>query len=258
MTTTARTDRLRRAHCAITHVETTLAPAADGEATPKIHAALQQRHLLPGTHIVDTGFLDAELLVDSQAQYGVNLLGPTRPDPHWQARAGAGCDAQQFAIDGEQHHATCPEGRTSISWTPAVDNRNHDVIKIKFSAKDCRTCCQLTQCVRSQKRAPRRTLTIRPQPQYEALQAARQREATPGFYQVYARRAGIEGTLSRTIRVARLRRTRYIGLARVHLAHLLTAAGLHVLRLGEWFLATTRAKSRITPFARLMADSTAT
>jgi hypothetical protein len=47
----------------ITNVGTTIGPAADGAATPKIHAALQQRGLLPGTPIVDAGFLDAELMV---------------------------------------------------------------------------------------------------------------------------------------------------------------------------------------------------
>jgi hypothetical protein len=60
----------------ITHVDATIGPAADGTATPRIHAALQQRGLLPGTHIVDTGFLDADLLVESQEHYGVDLLGP--------------------------------------------------------------------------------------------------------------------------------------------------------------------------------------
>jgi hypothetical protein len=33
--------------------------------------------------------------------------------------------------------------------------------------------------------------------------------------------------------------------------------GLNVLRLSEWFLETARAKTRITPFTRLMADSAA-
>jgi hypothetical protein len=33
--------------------------------------------------------------------------------------------------------------------------------------------------------------------------------------------------------------------------------GLNVLRLGEWFLDTTHTKARITPFARLMADTAA-
>jgi hypothetical protein len=114
----------------ITHVETTTGPAADGAATPQIHAALQQRGLLPGTHIVDTGFLDAQLLVESRDDYGIDLLGTTRLDYHWQAREGAGFDAQHFQVDWDQQRATCPAGKRSISWTPAVDNRGNAVIKV--------------------------------------------------------------------------------------------------------------------------------
>jgi transposase len=177
-------------------------------ATPQIHAALQQRGLMPGPHIVDTGFLDAELFVKSRDDYSVDLLGPTRLDYHWQAREGAGFDAQHFQIDWTQQHATCPAGKTSISWTPAMDNRGNAVINVKFSTKDYRPCPTLARCVRSQKRYPRRTVTIRPQPQYQALQTARQREATAAFQAAYARRAGIEGTISRGTRSTRLRRTR--------------------------------------------------
>jgi transposase len=241
----------------ITHVDTAIGPAADGAVTPQIHAALQQRDLLPGTHIVDTGVLDAELFVESRDDYGVDLLGPTRLDDHWQARAGAGFDAQHFQIDWDQQHATCPAGKTSTGWTPAVDKRGNTVIKVQFSSKDCWHCDHVTQCIRSKKRDPRRTLTIRPQPQYQALQTARQREATPAFQAADARRAGIEGTMSRGVRGACRRRTRCRGLPRVHLGHILTAMGLNVLRLGEWFLETSRAKTRITPFARLRADSVA-
>jgi transposase len=57
----------------------TIGPAADGAVTPKIHTALQQRGLLPGTHIVDIGFLDAELRVESRDDYGVDLLGAHTP-----------------------------------------------------------------------------------------------------------------------------------------------------------------------------------
>jgi hypothetical protein len=128
---------------------------------------------------------------------------------------------------------------------------------VKCSTKGCRYCDQLAQYVRSTKRYPRRTLTIRPQPQYQALRAARQREATDAFQAEYTRRAGIEGTISRGIRAARLRLIHDIGLARVHRGHILTAVGLNVLRLGEWLLEIARAKTRITPFARLMADAAA-
>jgi transposase len=184
-------------------------------------------------------------------------LGPTRLDYHWQARTGAGFDAQHFQIDWSQQQASCPAGKTSISWTPAIDNRKNAVIKVKFSSKDCRRCDHVTQCIRSKKRYARRTLTIRPERQYQALQAARQQEATDAFRAEYARRAGIEGTISRETRSMRLRRTRYISLRRVHLGHILAAVGLNVLRLGEWFLETVWAKTRITPFARLMAHAPA-
>jgi transposase len=57
------------------------------------------------------------------------------------------------------------------------------------------------------------------------------------------------------VRRCRLRRTRYVGQARVHLGHLLTATGLNAVRLGEWLAGTPRAKARPSPFATLMAGS---
>ena len=79
--------------------ETAAGPVADGEATPLIHQSLGDKALLPGKHIVDTGYLDAELLVRSKQDYGVALLGPTRADYKWQARAATGFDAGSFRVD---------------------------------------------------------------------------------------------------------------------------------------------------------------
>jgi hypothetical protein len=53
------------------------------------------------------------------------------------------------------------------------------------------------------------------------------------------------------------RRTRDIGLRRVHLRPILAAVGLNALRLGAWCLQTARAKTRLPPLARLMADAPA-
>jgi transposase len=236
----------------ITHVTTTAAPIADGMMTPQVHADLQRSDLLPVTHIVDTGFLDAELMVTSRREYGVDLLGPARPDVKWQAKEGQGFDAQSFPIDWEREQAMCPEGRTSVQWTPAVDNRGNQVIKVRFATKDCQACPSLSRCVRSQKRYPRRLLTIRPKEQYEALRERRIREKTVEYARVYAKRAGVEGTLSQGVRRCRMRRSRYMGLARVHLGHLLTAAALNFVRLGEWLMGTPRARTRHAAFARLM------
>jgi transposase len=44
-------------------VETTPAPLADDATVPLIHEALAERDLLPGVHIVDTGYVDAAELV---------------------------------------------------------------------------------------------------------------------------------------------------------------------------------------------------
>ncbi len=237
----------------ITDVETTPGPTADGEITPVIHAALAERALLPAIHLVDTGFLDAALLVSSRADYQVDLVGPTRSDYHWQAREKTGFAVAQFQVDWEQQHATCPAGQTSISWTPAVDKRTNQVIKIKFSSRDCRPCPHRSLCTRSQVKRPRRTITVRADAEFHALQAARQREGTAAFATAYAKRAGIEGTLSRGIRTCRLRQLRYIGLTKARLGHLLTAVALNFLRLSEWFADIPRAKTRRSPFVTLMA-----
>lgn len=66
----------------ITNVETTPAPVADDAVTAAIHASLDTQGLLPGKHIADTGYVNSELLVDSQQDHGIELIGPTRTDNH--------------------------------------------------------------------------------------------------------------------------------------------------------------------------------
>jgi transposase len=241
----------------ITHVATTSAPTADGVVTPVVHQALQRTHLLPATHLVDTGYLDAQLLATSQQEYGVALLGPVRPDVKWQAQAGEGFDAQSFVIDWEGQQAICPQGRASISWTPAVDNRQTPVIKIKFSSTDCGGCPCRAQCIRSRRKYARRSITVRPKDHYLALQARRAHVRTLEYAVEYARRAGIEGTMSEGIRAHGMRRSRYIGLQRTHLAHVLTAAAINLVHLGSWLTDTPRAQTRHSRFARLMAQAVA-
>jgi transposase len=235
----------------ITHVETTPAPLADDATVPRIHEALAERDLLPSVHVVDTGYVDAEELVSSQQDYEVDLFGPTREDYHWQAREGTGFAADQFVVDWHNECAICPAGQTSSSWTPAQDRRGNPVIKIKFAMQDCRPCPSRQQCTHSQSASPRRVLTVRPQQQYQALQAARQRQATEEFKTQYAVRAGIEGTLSQGIRAFGLRQARYRGQAKVHLQQVFTATALNLCRMYAWLTEQPRAKTRQAAFVRL-------
>jgi transposase len=234
----------------ITEVQTTLAPIADGEMTTPIHTALQEKDLLPTDHLVDTAYLDAELLVNSQTTFGVNLVGPTRVDTGWQARqAEGGFAAENFAVDWERQQATCPGGKTSQFWLPAKDTRGNDTIHIRFSKKDCGVCPLHSQCTRSQ--PPHRTITVRPQPQQLALEAARAREKTEAFKKQYAHRAGIEGTLSLGVRSFDLRRTRHLGLAKTHLQHILVACAINLARLARWIHGEVPIQPRSTAFTRL-------
>src|SRR6266568_3995273 len=223
----------------ITHVETTSAPVSDDAMTASIHAELERKELWP-----------SKLLEESQRDYHVDLVGPTRADYRGPARQKKGFDASHFLIDWQQQQATCPEGHTSISWTPAIDNRKNEVIKIKFSTTDCQLCPSRSLCTQSI-RHTRRTVTIRPHEQYLALKQRREQEQTKEFTQIYAQRAGIEGTISQGVRTMGLRRSRYIGQEKTHLQHIATAAALNIVRSMAWFDGIPRAQTRRSSFARL-------
>nr|MBA3947721.1 transposase [Herpetosiphonaceae bacterium] len=98
---------------------------------------------------------------------------------------------------------------------------------------------------------PRRTISVRPQAHYEALQAGRAREQTEGFKTEYAKRAGVEGTIAQALRSCEVRRSRYIGKARTHLDHLMTGAAMNIVRLLNWLAGVPKAKTQSSPFVRL-------
>jgi transposase len=50
----------------ITNVHTTAAPSGDNEALPAMHTALAQAELLPSTHLVAQGYVEAKRLIESR------------------------------------------------------------------------------------------------------------------------------------------------------------------------------------------------
>jgi transposase len=235
----------------IVNVETTPATTPDDNMVENIHASLEQRGLLPTEHLVDKGYTDAQVLVDSQQKYGVTLIGPVADDPSWQARTGTGFDKSQFVVDWERQVVTCPMGKQSISWLPHTYPKSGMRWEVRFARKDCTPCPHRAQCTRAKKEP--RLLGLQAREQYEALQAARHRQTTDAFAQQYAPRAGIESTHAQGIRRCGLRHSRYMGQAKTHLQHLAIAAALNFVRLGEWLAGTPQAKTRCSPFAALKA-----
>ena len=94
---------------------------------------------------------------------------------HWY-QAETGYDLTHFSIDWEAETVTCPQGRISSSWTP-VQDAGKSLIKVKFSQSDGKVCPARTSCTGT----TRRTLTLHPREQMQALFAARQRESTAAW-----------------------------------------------------------------------------
>lgn len=232
----------------IVNVETTPATTPDDNRVAVVHASLAERQRLPVEHLVDKGYTAAQVLLDSEQDYHVTLVGPVADDPSWQARAGEGFAKAQFQIDWDRQVVTCPAGQQSYSWLPKTTVPGV-AVEARFSGKDCTPCPHRAQCTRSKKEP--RILGLQPREQYEALAAARQRQTTETFRQQYAARAGVESTHEQAIRRCGLRQCRYIGLAKVHLQHIVTAVAINLIRVGEWLAGAPTAPTRCSRFAAL-------
>lgn len=146
----------------IVHVETTPAPVTVSDLTAPIQQALVDKGLAPATHLADAGYVDADLLVTSQTQHGIELLGPVRPDVSWQAKAGQGFDLAAFVVDWESKKVICPTGQTSVDWTPARDHWGNDTIHVGFHRPTCAVCKQPSPLHPRQSRPPRNHVASAP------------------------------------------------------------------------------------------------
>jgi transposase len=235
----------------ITHVHTTTADVHEAMCTETIHRALTQKGLPPNEHLADAGYVSAELLVQSQTDYGIDLIGPPRGNPTWQSKLEGAYTGEQFTIDWERRIAHCPQGVTSAAWHDYSDAEGKPYHLIYFPKTACSACRARALCTKT-KQQPRR-LYLHPRPQQEALHAARQRLSSEEGWRLYARRAGIEGTLSQGVRAFGLRRARYRGLAKTHLRQVATAAAVNFDRLAAWLTGMPQARTRTSRFAALAA-----
>lgn len=230
----------------IVQVETTLAEVQDVEVTATIQHELAQADLLPDEQVVDTGYLDADLLVSSQSDYGIRLLGPVLADTSWQAAAGQGFDLAHFQVDWQKQQVICPQGQRSVSWS--VQSQR---IEAGFARHTCAACACRPDCTHATSAG--RVVHLRPQAASEALQARRAEQQTPEFRQQYATRAGIEATHSQGVRRMGLRRSRYDGLPKTHLQHVLTAVAINLVRIDAWLLGKPPGATYQSPLALLAA-----
>jgi transposase len=236
----------------ITQVETTPATQQDHHALKAIQAELADKHLLPQQHLVDAGYISAKRILDSRDVHHIDLIGPVHVDPSWQAHTPGAFDVSQFHIDWDHQVVTCPQGEQSSAWHRGKDAKGESVVSVWFAQPTCQACPLRAQCTRAQ--ATGRSMTLRfPRERHDMLQAARARQQTPEFHDVYQARCGVEGTFAQTTRNTGMRRARYIGQRKTHLQHLFTAVASNLLRLVRWLEGTPFARTRTSRFAALAA-----
>jgi transposase len=235
----------------ITHVHTTPADVHEAMCTESIHKALVDKGLPPREHLVDTAYVSAELLVRSQVHYGIDLVGPGREDVSWQTKVEGGYTSEQFMIDWEQRLAHCPQGRASAYWRDHTNAEKNPYHLVYFPKAVCLACEARALCTQS-KQEPRR-LYLHPQPEYEALHAARQRLKSEDGKRLNAQRSGVEGTLSQGVRSFGVRRARYRKLAKTHLQQVVSAVAINLDRIAAWLADRPLAATRTSRFAALVA-----
>jgi Transposase DDE domain len=235
----------------ITNVATTDATLTDVEMLEHIHTGLEHRNLLPDEHIVDAGYTSAELMVSTRRDFRITLLGPLRIDNSPQARTRSGFDRTAFTIDWDNHRVTCPQGVTNTIWSTCTE-RGRESIVVRFPAPTCQTCPVRTQCTSSTRTG--RQLMLRPREIHEMVEQARAAQTTEEWKQRYAIRAGVEATIHQATATTGIRRSRYLGLPKTHLAHVITATAINLIRLDAWWTETPPGRTRTSHLTTLGAS----
>jgi transposase len=224
----------------------TPATTPDGQELETLQQAMRAAALPPDHHLVDGGYLDADHVVHSQQQ-GITLIGPLARDTSWQAQTPGAFPLSSFAIDWEHQTVRCPAGQQTVRWTTKQRAAGTEVIVVLFSPQQCQACALKDCCTRTR----RRQLMFRPQAQHEALQQARAIQQAGQEDPRYARRAGIEGTISQAVRRCDLRHGRYLGDQKARFQTASTGAALSYLRTAEFLAGHSPASTRRSRFARL-------
>ncbi len=235
----------------IVNVLTTQATKQDVSCTKIIHDALDASDRIPEQHYVDAGYTDAELLANSQEDYGIKLIGPARPNPNWQSKVDGGITLYDFDIDWDKEEVTCPKGHTSRSWRQYLKQGDYpqDTIQARFSSTNCNACDLKTLCTRSEKQG--RIVNFQPQAQFEALKQAREYIASDEGQQDYRIRAGVEGTIAQAVGAFGGRRSRYRGQAKTHFQQTMISTAINVVRVDNYLQNIPKGKTYISRFQRL-------
>jgi transposase len=205
----------------ITEIFTTEAAQDEMAGLTEVLTREQQHHeITPQAMYTDAGYVTEDTLTQAE-QNGMELLGPTRPDPH---KGAYNTDA--FHVDVDKRQAVCPQGKLSTQCSRIKDTyMGTEYYRIEWG-NQCDSCPVQKQCTRS--KSGRRTLVVGLR--HDLVEQRRKEMKERGFSKNMHPRNGIEGTHSELVRGHALRRTKYRGLSRVGLSNYFIGAACNIKR----------------------------
>lgn len=238
----------------ITDVEVVSANEYDGKAVKGIQQRLNQREVSPDEQLADSGYVNADTIAESH-QRGIKLVGPVqgvgaRKEEEEEGEESRSClEVEKFSISVEETQAVCPRGEKAKSMRESVrTDRGKKVVMIVWGEESCRGCEMAPEGV---KRAGRGRI-LKLSGNYTTLSARREEQKEEEFRKKYARRAGIEASLSEMTRGSGGRKSRYRGRDKTRLQYLAVATGMNLKRAIRWERGERPARKREVRLKKLM------
>jgi transposase len=198
------------------------APGSDGQHLPAMVARVEAQADVVIERIIGDGAHGSgpnRAWCADHAPQPIDLVVPLAQPPDPAVHKAA------FAIDLQAGQATCPQGQT-VAGRAGPREQNRPTWLFHFQRAVCQACPLFARCVRSKTEGR----TVRTEPYESYLQAARQRQGTAEFRELYRVRARVERKQAELVRHG-LRRTRYVGKLKRQLQRLWTGAVVNLKRL---------------------------
>lgn len=204
----------------ITSVIPQTAAEPDCEAVLPMFRELKEANLIPDTMLSDAAY-GSDSNVQKCEEQGVELISPVNRSN----RDVEKLHVDDFDIDTDTECVRkCPEGHKPLeSVHDLTSGKTHSVFDIEV----CRACPSFEICPTKGK-SKRRTFCHTPAQRRNGERV--KKEETQAFRSVYSKRAGIEGTFSRTKSCLGLHRLRVRGSKPVFMALFLKLAGWNILQ----------------------------
>lgn len=211
----------------ITDIATTT-PTRDTKALPGIHHRLRDRRLLPGQHLVD-----GRLRLQRPAQ-PLRTRPPSPPHRTGQGQRRLAAQRTDRLHQRRLHHRPRP-APSHLPQRPDQQKLNRSPAMAPYTAArfhptQSNPCPDRPACTRG---TSARTVNFLPRHLHELQALNRTDQQNRQWKQLYATRSGLESTICELVNGHQARRSRYHGLRKTHVQHVLTGIAINIERLAS-------------------------